>query len=71
MLMQVFLLLLVLLFGVHDLVLVHDVDGIHAVLGVSSVDSLTVTGVHVLVFTLAFACVSAVVGSSVAGVVSL
>jgi hypothetical protein len=56
---------------------VHDVASIHAIESVSSVVSPTVTSVHALVFTHApagthvLACVSEVVGSSVAGVVAL
>ncbi len=57
--------------GVHDLALVLDVAGIHALAGVSSVVSPTITGLHALSGTNALASVSEVVGSSVAGVVAL
>ncbi len=56
---------------VHALALVIDVAGIHAIESVSSAVSPTVTSVHALVFTHALACVSEVVGSSVAGVIAL
>ncbi len=54
--MQVFLLLLVLLLlasMILPYIVVHDVAGIHAVLGVSSVNSLTVTA-SMLLFLLLF-----------------